>query len=78
MEIEQSLVTDRLNSINTNQRALTRHINSDPTVRSALKFVTTDHVDKILDVAFGRRFAAAVKAAHKDAHGDAANVNLRQ
>lgn len=27
----------------------------DPTVRSALKFVTTDHVDKILDVAFGRR-----------------------
>ena len=37
----------------------------DPTVRSALKFVTTDHVDKILDVAFGRRFAAAVKAAHK-------------
>ena len=50
----------------------------DPTVRSALKFVTTDHVDKILDVAFGRRFAAAVKAAHKDAHGDAANVNLRQ
>ena len=28
MEIEQSLVTDRLNSINTNQRALTRHINS--------------------------------------------------
>ena len=39
----------------------------DPTVRSALKFVTTDHVDKILDVAFGRRFAAAVKAAHKDA-----------
>lgn len=29
----------------------------DPTVRSALKFVTTDHVDKILDVAFGRRFA---------------------
>ena len=27
-EIEQSLVTDRLNSINTNQRALTRHINS--------------------------------------------------
>ena len=50
----------------------------DPTVRSALKFVTTDHVDKILDVAFGHRFAAAVKAAHKDAHGDAANVNLRQ
>ena len=50
----------------------------DPTVRSALKFVTTDHVDKILDVAFGRRFAAAVKAAHKDAHGDAANVNPRQ
>ena len=50
----------------------------DPTVRSALKFVTTDHVDKILDVAFGRRFAAAVKAAHKDAPGDAANVNLRQ
>ena len=47
-------------------------------MRSALKFVTTDHVDKILDVAFGRRFAAAVKAAHKDAHGDAANVNLRQ
>ena len=45
----------------------------DPTVRSALKFVTTDHVDKILDVAFGRRFAAAVKAAHKDAPGDAAN-----
>ena len=44
-------------------------------MRSALKFVTTDHVDKILDVAFGRRFAAAVKAAHKDAHGDAANVN---
>ena len=38
----------------------------DPTVRSALKFVTTDHVDKILDVAFGRRFAAAVKAAHAD------------
>ena len=35
-------------------------------------------VDKILDVAFGRRFAAAVKAAHKDAPGDAANVNLRQ
>ena len=50
----------------------------DSTVRSALKFVTTDHVDKILDVAFGRRFAAAVKAAHKDAPGDAANVNLRQ
>ena len=50
----------------------------DPTVRSALKFVTTDHVDKILDVAFGRRFAAAVKGAHKDAHGDASNVNLRQ
>ena len=50
----------------------------DPTVRSALKFVTTDHVDKILDVAFGRRFAAAVKATHKDAPGDAANVNLRQ
>ena len=50
----------------------------DPTVRSALKFVTTDHVDKILDVAFGRRFAAAVKAAHSDAHADNANVNLRQ
>ena len=50
----------------------------DPTVRSALKFVTTDHVDKILDVAFGRRFAAAVKAAHSDAHADTANVNLRQ
>ena len=50
----------------------------DPTVRGALKFVTTDHVDKILDVAFGRRFAAAVKAAHSDAHADTANVNLRQ
>ena len=62
----------------------------DPTVRSALKFVTTDHVDKILDVAFGLRFAgsletyhlppfaAAVKAAHSDAHADTANVNLRQ
>ena len=47
-------------------------------MRSALKFVTTDHVDKILDVAFGRRFAAAVKAAHTDAHADTANVNLRQ
>lgn len=28
----------------------------DQTVRSALNFITTDHVDKILDVAFGHRF----------------------
>lgn len=32
----------------------------DQTVRSSLNFITTDHVDKILDVALGHRFAANV------------------
>ena len=32
----------------------------DQTVRSSLNFITTDHVDKILDVALGHRFSANV------------------
>ena len=35
----------------------------DQTVRSALNFVTTDHVDKILDVAFGHRIRKKKPAA---------------
>ena len=48
----------------------------DQTVRGALNFVTTDHIDKILDVAFGHRFRKKnpVKAAKQESRG----AELRQ
>ncbi len=48
----------------------------DQTVRCALNFITTDHVDKILDVAFSRRFRQPpAKAAKPEGR---AGVDLRQ
>ncbi len=48
----------------------------DQTVRSALNFVTTDHVDKILDVAFGHRFRK--KRTPKSDKSDHMGADLRQ
>ena len=48
----------------------------DQTVRSALNFVTTDHVDKILDVAFGHRIRK--KKSPKSAKTEARGAELRQ
>lgn len=51
----------------------------DQTVRSALNFITTDHVDKILDVALNHRFSAnaAQKAPKPEGH-ETPGINLRQ
>ena len=48
----------------------------DQTVRSALNFVTTDHVDKILDVAFAHRLRKKkpAKSVKSESHG----AELRQ
>ena len=48
----------------------------DQTVRSALNFVTTDHVDKILDVAFAHRLRKKkpAKSVKSEPHG----AELRQ
>ncbi len=48
----------------------------DQTVRSALNFVTTDHVDKILDVAFAHRLRK--KKSAKSAKSDQRGAELRQ
>ena len=48
----------------------------DQTVRSALNFVTTDHVDKILDVAFGHRLRK--KKSAKTAKPEQRSSELRQ
>ena len=49
----------------------------DQTVRNALNFVTTDHIDKILDVAFGHRLRKKkpAKPAKQESRGGA---ELRQ
>lgn len=48
----------------------------DQTVRSALNFVTTDHVDKILDVAFGHRLRK--KKPMKSSKAESRGAELRQ
>ena len=48
----------------------------DQTVRSSLNFVTTDHVDKILDVAFGPRFRK--KTPKKSSQPEQRSAELRQ
>ncbi len=53
----------------------------DQTVRSSLNFITTDHVDKILDVALGHRFAASAPQKPPKQEGRSSEnpgLNIRQ
>lgn len=53
----------------------------DQTVRSSLNFITTDHVDKILDVALGHRFSANVPPKAPKPEGRSSEnpgLNIRQ
>ena len=53
----------------------------DQTVRSSLNFITTDHVDKILDVALGHRFAASTPqkpAKQEGRSSENPGLNIRQ
>lgn len=53
----------------------------DQTVRSSLNFITTDHIDKILDVALGHRFAANVPPKASKSEGRSSEnpgLNIRQ
>lgn len=51
----------------------------DQTVRSALNFITTDHVDKILDVALNHRFSAnPAQKASKPEGRENPGLNIRQ
>lgn len=53
----------------------------DQTVRSSLNFITTDHIDKILDVALGHRFAANVPPKASKPEGRSSEnpgLNIRQ
>ena len=53
----------------------------DQTVRSSLNFITTDHVDKILDVALGHRFAASAPqkpAKQEGRSSENPGLNIRQ
>ena len=48
----------------------------DQTVRNALNFVTADHVDRILDIAFQRRLKP--KHPHRKEHAAEHSAELRQ
>ncbi len=53
----------------------------DQSVRSSLNFITTDHVDKILDVALGHRFAASAPqkpAKQEGRSSENPGLNIRQ